>query len=128
MCGELWVRERVVCVCGRRTGQGHGNTSQKERLGRVSNHGRPDAGVENVSGGRDEARGAKEEGVEAEKGIGQVGDPGGRVGQLVEEDGDDAGAHAGSEPSAGVGQPGRYNECIQCHTHHMWCAVSPTTV
>ncbi len=81
------------------TGKAHGEAAQEEGLARVLNHGAPDLGVQAVAEDADEEKGDKEDDVEAKDDVGNVLQPRRVVGQVVEEDRDDARAHVDGEPS-----------------------------
>lgn len=81
------------------TGKAHGETAEKEGLRRVRNQDAPNLRVHRVAKDADKGKEAKEEDVEAEEDVRNVLDPDGVVGEVVEEDGDDARAHVYGKPS-----------------------------
>lgn len=79
-------------------GKPHGEAAEKERLAGVLNHGAPNPGVECVADDADGKKGDEEGDVEGEDDVGNVLQPRGVIGQIVDEDGDDAGTHVDGEP------------------------------
>lgn len=77
-----WEARRDVCAGGgaKLTCQPHGESSQKQALAWVVEHGGPYLGVQEVTGGGDGGKDEEEADVEGEEDAGEVGEPGRGVG------------------------------------------------
>ncbi|KAI2000318.1 hypothetical protein LOY97_006570 [Ophidiomyces ophidiicola] len=80
-------------------GEAHGKGAEQHGVGGVAQHGLELVGPDGVAQHGDDEEEREEGDVEHEDGQGDVAQAGELVGQAVEQDGGDAGAHGGGEPS-----------------------------